>query len=139
MKSFHDYASLKTTGQLVMDLGSISTHICALVALLRQYDVNKNLSTQVLLWVLVGTIIFQVRQFTTLSLPSITTLLSISVSGRDNDVCMYFGGTRDWDTKAVSVSLCISYEFAYKWHIEYWFRSTLAKLIKILIKFTLFR
>ncbi|ODM94874.1 hypothetical protein Ocin01_11811 [Orchesella cincta] len=60
MKSFHDYATLKTTGQLVMDLGSISTHICALVALLRNYDVHNNLSTKVLLWVLVGTIIFQV-------------------------------------------------------------------------------
>jgi len=42
-----------------MDLGSISTHICALVALFRTYDVQHSLSTQVLMWVLVGTIVFQ--------------------------------------------------------------------------------
>lgn len=60
MKNFHKYATLKTSGQLVMDLGSVTTHIAALVALLKSTNVNDNPLTQFFCWFLVGTIIFQV-------------------------------------------------------------------------------
>ncbi|XP_021968316.1 uncharacterized protein LOC110863342 [Folsomia candida] len=58
--NFHKYATLKTSGQLVMDLGSVTTHIAALVALLKSTNVNDNPLTQFFCWFLVGTIIFQV-------------------------------------------------------------------------------
>jgi len=59
MKNFHSYATLKTSGQLVMDLGSITTHICALIALLKNTNINDHILTQFFCWFLVGTIIFQ--------------------------------------------------------------------------------
>lgn len=59
MKNFHGYATLKTSGQLVMDLGSVTTHIAGLIAFLKNGNTESTLG-QFFLWFLVGVIIFQV-------------------------------------------------------------------------------
>lgn len=60
MEDFNRYATIKTSGQLVLDLGSVSTHIVALVAILKGRNLDEPL-TKFFLWFLVGTIIFQVK------------------------------------------------------------------------------
>jgi len=57
MKNFHAYASLKTTGQLVLDVGSVTTHVAGLV---HAMEYINHPPVQLLIWFLFGTIIFQV-------------------------------------------------------------------------------
>jgi len=57
--NINNYATLKTNGQLLMDLGSITTHLSVLIALIRNGDMTDGLN-QIFCWFLVGTIVFQV-------------------------------------------------------------------------------